>query len=61
MLVRINAKRLKGGQNHQNGSPPVPHGERKVYEQLIAGRLGGVILLDDVVNVVDGRSDQKRQ
>jgi len=32
-----------------------------MHEQLIADRLGGVILLDDVVNVTDGRGDQKGQ
>ena len=61
MLVRINTKRLKGGYKNQNSGPSVPHGEWQMYEQLIADRLGGVILLDDVVNLADGRGDQKGQ
>jgi len=59
MLVRIDTKRLKSGQEDENGGPPMPHGERQVNEQLIADGLGGVILLDDVVNVADGRGNQK--
>ena len=59
MLVDTNTERLKGGQKHEDGGPPVPHGEGQVHEQLIANGLGGVILLDDVVNVADGRGDQK--
>jgi len=59
MLGRVDTEGLKGGQNHENGGPPMPHGERQVHEQLIAGGLGGVVLLDDVVDVADGRSDQK--
>jgi len=37
----------------------MPHGEGQVHEQLIAGGLGGMILLDDIVNVADGGGDQE--
>lgn len=54
MLVRINTERLECGQKHKNGGPPMPHRERQVHEQLITKGLGGVVLLDDDVNVGDG-------
>ena len=59
MVGRVNTKRLKRGQNHENGGPPMPHGERQVHEQLIASGLGGVVLLDDVIDLSDGRCDEK--
>jgi len=59
MCVCIDTEGLKGGQKDKNGGPPVPHGERQVDEQLIAGGLGGMILLDDIVNVADGGGDQE--
>lgn len=37
----------------------MPHGEGQMHEQLIAGGLGGMILLDDIVNVADGGGDQE--
>lgn len=37
----------------------MPHGERQVHEKLIADGLGGMVLLDDVVDVADGRGDQE--
>jgi len=59
MFGRIDTERLKGGQKDKNGGPSVPHGERQVHEQLIGGGLGGMVLLDDIVNVADGRGDQE--
>jgi len=59
MLSLIDTERLKGSQEDKNGAPPMPHGKRQMNEQLIANGLGGVILLDDVVNVADGRGNQK--
>jgi len=59
MLSRIDTERLKCGHKDKNGGPPMPHGERQVHEQLIADGLGGVILLDAVVDVTNGRGDQK--
>jgi len=61
MFGRIDTERLKRGQEDKDGGPTMPHGKRQVHEQLIAGGLGGVILLDDVVNVADGRGDQERE
>jgi len=59
MLSRIDTERFKCGQEDKNGGPPMPHGEWQVHEQLIADGLGGMILLDDVVDVADGRGNQK--
>ena len=59
MFSLIDTERLKGGQKDKNGGPPMPHGERQVHEQLIAGGLGGMILFDDIVNVADGGGDQE--
>ena len=59
MLGRVNTKRLKRGQNHENGGPPMPHGERQMHEQFIANGLGGVILLDDVIDLGDRGGDEK--
>ena len=59
MLVRVDTECLKGGQNHKDVGPPMPQGEGQVHEQLIAERLGRVILLDDVVDIGDGCGDQK--
>ena len=44
MLGRVDTEGLKGGQNHKNGGPAMPHGERQMHEQLIAIGLGGVVL-----------------
>jgi len=54
VLDRIDTERPKGGQKDKNGGPPVAHGKRQVHEQLVAGGLGRVILLDNIVNVADG-------
>lgn len=59
VCVRIDTECLKGGQKDKDGGPPVPHGERQVHEQLIAGGLGRMILLDDIVDVADGGGDQE--
>ena len=59
MLDGIDTERLEGGQEDKDGGPPMPHGKRQVHEQLVAGGLGRVILLDDIVNVADGRGDQE--
>jgi len=59
MFIRIDTERLEGGQKDKNGGPPVPHGERQVDEQLIGGGFRGMILLDDIINVADGRGDQE--
>jgi len=55
----IDTECLEGGQKDENGGPPMPHGERQVDERLIGGGLGGMILLDDIVNVADSRGDQE--
>jgi len=59
VLGRIDAKCLKGGQEDKNSGPPMPHGEWQVHKQLIARRLGGMVLLDDVVDVANCGGDQE--
>ena len=59
VVGRIDTEGLKCGQKHEDSGPPVPHGEGQVHEQFIGDGLGGVVLLDDVVDLGDGRGDQK--
>lgn len=59
MSSGTDAERLERSHKDKNGSPPMPHGERKMHEQLIAGGLGRVILFDDIIDVADGRGDQE--
>ena len=58
-VSRIDTERIKSSQKDKDSGPSMPHGERQVDEQLITKRLGGVILLDGIVNVGDGRGDQE--
>lgn len=59
VLCRINAERLKGGQEDDDGGPPMPHREWQMHKQLIAYGLGGMMLLDGVVYVADGSGDKE--
>ena len=59
MFIRIDAKRLEGRHEDEDRGPSVPHGKRQVDEQLIPSGLGGMVLLDNIVNVADGRGDQE--
>lgn len=59
MLSRIDTECLEGGQQDNDGGPPMPHGEWQMHKQLIAYGLGGMILLDGVVDTGDGRGNEE--
>lgn len=56
---RVHAKCGKCGQNDEDGGPAVIEGEREVDKDLVSGAGRLMILLDDVVDVRDGRRDEE--
>jgi len=57
----IDTKGLKGGQEDEDSSPSMPQRERQMDEQLVCNGLGGVMLLDNVVDVGDRGADEQRE
>ena len=52
VVSRVDTKRLEGAQNDEDGGPPVIQRERQVDKNLISVRLGRVMLLHDVIDVL---------
>lgn len=57
--VSVDAECFEGSQEDEDGGPAVVEREGKMDEEFIAQVAGGVILLDDIVDVTDGRRDEE--
>jgi len=61
VLECINAEGGEGRKDDKEDGPPVPEGEGKVDEELVCDGGWRVILLDNVVDIGNGRSDEESE
>lgn len=59
VTVSVHAKGLESGDEDEESSESVPEGERQVHPKFIVDVLSGVMLLDNIVDVGDGRADEQ--
>jgi hypothetical protein len=52
MRSGIDTEGSEGGNDDENGCPPVVKGEGEVDKEFVIDRLGSVMFLDDVIDVL---------
>jgi len=58
VVERVDAERVEAGEEDQVSRPAMPEREREMNEQFVANVLSGMMLLNDVVDVRDGRANE---
>jgi len=61
VVERVDTERVEAGKEDQVGRPAVPEREGEVNEQFVRHVLSGMMLLDDEIDVRDGRADEERE
>lgn len=59
VLVGITAKGFKASEEDEDSGPAVVQGEGKVNKHFVSESARPVVLLDDIVNMADGRADEQ--
>lgn len=61
MSKGIDSKGGEGRKNYKNSGPSLVKGEGEVNEDLVSDVGGGVVFLDDVIDVCDGDGYEDRK